>query len=374
MINFRKKAVAMLLATVFTAGMLSGCGTSVDTEKSKNDSRKAVEQTTQAEADTNSKNQNEEDKSESRDIFAMDTYMTLTAYGKNAKKALDEAVDEINNIEQLVSTGIDSSEVSQINKNGKGSVSETTGYLIKRSKEIYDSTNGVFDITIYPIMQAWGFPTENYRVTGKKELKKLRGLMGADHVLYDEKKQEVTLNKEGMKIDLGGIAKGYTSSKVMDIFKENGISSAVISLGGNVQTLNGKPDGSDWRVAVENPADTGSYIGVLSIKDKAVITSGGYERYFKQDGKTYHHIIDPANGYPANNGLTSVTIVSDDGTLADGLSTSLFIMGPEKAQKYWKEHSDEFDTILVKDDGSILVSEGLAEYFTSESDFTIIKK
>lgn len=374
MINFRKKAVAMLLATVFTAGMLSGCGTSVDTEKSKNDSRKAVEQTTQAEADTNSKTQNEEDKSESRDIFAMDTYMTLTAYGKNAKKALDEAVDEINNIEQLVSTGIDSSEVSQINKNGKGSVSETTGYLIKRSKEIYDSTNGVFDITIYPIMQAWGFPTENYCVPGKKELKKLRGLMGADHVLYDEKKQEVTLNKEGMKIDLGGIAKGYTSSKVMDIFKENGISSAVISLGGNVQTLNGKPDGSDWRVAVENPADTGSYIGVLSIKDKAVITSGGYERYFKQDGKTYHHIIDPANGYPANNGLTSVTIVSDDGTLADGLSTSLFIMGPEKAQKYWKEHSDEFDTILVKDDGSILVSEGIADYFTSESDFTIIKK
>ena len=374
MINFRKKAVAMLLATVFTAGMFSGCGASGDTEKSKNDSGKAVEQTTQAEADTNRKAQNEEGESESRDIFAMDTYMTLTAYGKNAKKALDEAVDEINNIEQLVSTGIDSSEVSQINKNGKGSVSETTGYLIKRSKEIYDSTNGVFDITIYPIMQAWGFPTENYRVPGKKELKKLRGLMGADHVLYDEKKQEVTLNKEGMKIDLGGIAKGYTSSKVMDIFKENGISSAVISLGGNVQTLNGKPDGSDWRVAVENPADTGSYIGVLSIKDKAVITSGGYERYFKQDGKTYHHIIDPATGYPANNGLTSVTIVSDDGTLADGLSTSLFIMGPEKAQKYWKEHSDEFDTILVKDDGSILVSEGLAEYFTSESDFTIIKK
>ena len=374
MINFRKKAVVMLLTTVFTAGMLSGCGTSGDTEKSKNDSRKAVEQTTQAEVDTDRKSQNEEDESESRDIFAMDTYMTLTAYGKNAKKALDAAVDEINNIEQLVSTGIDSSEVSQINKNGKGSVSETTGYLIKRSKEIYDSTNGVFDITIYPIMQAWGFPTENYRVPRKKELKKLRGLMGADYVLYDEKKQEVTLDKEGMKIDLGGIAKGYTSSKVMDIFKENGISSAVISLGGNVQTLNGKPDGSERRVAIETPAHTGSNHGEISKKDKAEITSGGYERYFKQDGKTYHHIIDPATGYPANNGLTSVTIISDDGTLADGLSTSLFIMGPEKAQKYWKEHSDEFDTILVKDDGSILVSEGIAEYFTSESDFTIIKK
>ena len=369
-----KNTTVVALSGVMAIGMLSGCGTSVDTEKSKNDSRKAVEQTTQAEADTNSKTQNEEDKSESRDIFAMDTYMTLTAYGKNAKKALDEAVDEINNIEQLVSTGIDSSEVSQINKNGKGSVSETTGYLIKRSKEIYDSTNGVFDITIYPIMQAWGFPTENYRVPGKKELKKLRGLMGADHVLYDEKKQEVTLNKEGMKIDLGGIAKGYTSSKVMDIFKENGISSAVISLGGNVQTLNGKPDGSDWRVAVENPADTGSYIGVLSIKDKAVITSGGYERYFKQDGKTYHHIIDPSTGYPAENGLVSVTIVSSDGTLADGLSTSLFIMGEEKAAEFWKAHSNEFEAIFATDDGTIYVTEGLKDSFTTDLDMKVITK
>ena len=374
MINFRKKAVAMLMATVFTAGMLSGCGASGDIEKSKNDSRKAVEQTTQAEADTDRKSQNEEDESESRDIFAMDTYMTLTAYGKNARKALDEAVDEINNIEQLVSTGIDSSEVSQINENGKGSVSETTGYLIKRSKEIYDSTNGVFDITIYPIMQAWGFPTENYRVPGKKELKKLRGLMGADHVLYDEKKQEVTLDKAGMKIDLGGIAKGYTSSKVMDIFKENGISSAVISLGGNVQTLNGKPDGSDWRVAVENPADTGSYIGVLSIKDKAVITSGGYERYFKQDGKTYHHIIDPATGYPADSGLISVTIVSDDGTLADGLSTSLFIMGEEKAAQFWRENSDEFETIMETADGKLYVTEGIVDSLTTDMDVTVIHK
>ena len=381
----KKIVAAFCLAMVMTVGGCSGAGTAAQPESSESQTQSASVSESSSSSDASEENSTQKsasstassdaaDASSSRDIFAMDTYMTLTAYGKNAKKALDAAVDEINNIEQLVSTGIDSSEVSQINKNGKGSVSETTGYLIKRSKEIYDSTNGVFDITIYPIMQAWGFPTENYRVPGKKELKKLRGLMGADHVLYDEKKQEVTLNKEGMKIDLGGIAKGYTSSKVMDIFKENGISSAVISLGGNVQTLNGKPDGSDWRVAVENPADTGSYIGVLSIKDKAVITSGGYERYFKQDGKTYHHIIDPANGYPANNGLTSVTIVSDDGTLADGLSTSLFIMGPEKAQKYWKEHSDEFDTILVKDDGSILVSEGIADYFTSESDFTIIKK
>lgn len=368
--NLKRKLVVISLIGVLLTGMVSGCSNTKNTGKS---TEKAEEQTTQTVNGTDEKTKDKVDEPETRDIFAMDTYMTLSAYGKNAKKGLDAAVDEINRIEQLVSTGIDTSEISQINKNGKGSVSEDTGYLINRSKEIYESTNGAFDITIYPIMQAWGFPTEKYRVPEKEELKKLRNLMGADHVLYDEKNKEVKLEKTGMKIDLGGIAKGYTSSKVIDIFKENGISNAVISLGGNVQTLSGKPDGSDWRVAVENPADTGSYIGVLSIKDKAVITSGGYERYFEQDGKTYHHIIDPATGYPANNGLTSVTIVSDDGTLADGLSTSLFIMGPKKAQEYWKKHKDEFDMILVKEDGNILVSEGIADNFTSDSDFSVIK-
>ena len=375
MINFRKKAewLSIIMMTFLIMGVLSGCSISKNVGKNKNNDIKVEKETTKTASKTNKGTKDGNDKSASRDIFAMDTYMTLTAYGENAEKGLDKAIDEINKIEQLVSTGIDSSEISQINKNGKGSVSKTTGYLIKRSKKIYDSTNGVFDITIYPIMQAWGFPTEKYRVPGKEELKKLRGLMGADYISYDEEKQEVTLDKVGMQIDLGGIAKGYTSSKVIDIFRKNGISSAVISLGGNVQTLNGKPDGSSWRVAVENPADTGSYIGVLSVKNKAVITSGGYERYFEQDGKTYHHIIDPSTGYPANNGLTSVTIVSDDGTLADGLSTSLFIMGPEKAQEYWKKYSNEFDMILVKDDGSIVVSEGIADSFTSDSDFAVIK-
>lgn len=370
MVNIKKKIVVISLISVLITGIVSGCSGLENKGKS---TEKAEEQTTQIMNETGKQTKSKAEEPETRDIFAMDTYMTLTAYGENAKKGLDAAVDEINRIEQLVSTGIDTSEISQINKNGKGSVSEDTGYLIRRSKEIYESTNGVFDITIYPVMQAWGFPTEKYRVPGKEELEKLRNIMGTDQVLYDEKNKEVKLGKEGMEIDLGGIAKGYTSSKVIDIFKENGISNAVISLGGNVQALSGKPDGSDWRVAVENPADTGSYIGVLSIKDKAVITSGGYERYFEQDGKTYHHIIDPATGYPANNGLTSVTIVSDDGTLADGLSTSLFIMGPKKAQEYWKKHKDEFDMILVKEDGSILVSEGVADNFTSDSDFSVIK-
>ena len=160
----------------------------------------------------------------------------------------------------------------------------------------------------------------------------------------------------------------------MDIFKDYKVDSGLVNLGGNVQAYGTKPDGSNWRVAIQNPNNTEDYIGVLSIADKAVITSGGYERYFEQDGKTYHHIIDPSTGYPAENGLISVTIVSDDGTLADGLSTSLFIMGKDKAVEFWKSHSDEFDAVLEADDGTLYVTEGIKDSFTSDSTVEIVSK
>ena len=177
-----------------------------------------------------------------------------------------------------------------------------------------------------------------------------------------------------MKIDLGGIAKGYTSARIRDIFKKNGIESGLVNLGGNVQALGTKTDGNNWRVAVQSPDDTEDYLGVLSIRDKAVITSGGYERYFEQDGVTYHHIIDPKTGYPAESGLSSVTIVSDDGTLADGLSTALFIMGKDKAESFWRAHSDKFEAVLVTDDGTIYVTEGLKGSFTTERTMEVITK
>ncbi len=355
--RFFKKACALLWLSALTGLVLCGCNTSKGSKGSGETSTQAVS----------------ESEPVSREIFAMDTYMTLSAYGENAEKGLDAAVDEINRIDDLLSTGNSSSEIYQLNQKGKGTVSEETGYLIQRSKELYESTGGVFDITVYPVMKAWGFTTGDYRIPGKTELKKLLSNMGADRIQYDEKKQEVTL-KSGTEIDLGGIGKGYTSSRVMEIFREYGIENAVISLGGNVQALNDKPDGSAWKVAVEDPEDTSNYLGILSVKNKAVITSGGYERYFEKNGKTYHHIIDPSTGYPTDSGLTSVTIVSEDGTLADGLSTSLFIMGPEKAKNYWKKHSEEFDAILVKKDGTIQVTEGIANDFSSDSKVTVIKK
>ena len=238
---------------------------------------------------------------------------------------------------------------------------------------MYTDTDGVFDITIYPVKDAWGFTTQNYRIPSEEELKGLLENVNASKIQYDKASKKVAL-PAGVKIDFGGIAKGYTSSRIMGIYKKCGVTSGMVSLGGNVQLLGAKPDGSFWRVAVQSPDDTNDYLGVLEAEDKAVITSGGYERYFEENGKIYHHIIDPTTGYPAENGLKSVTIVSDDGTLADGLSTSLFIMGKDKACDFWKEHSDKFDMILMTDDNELYVSEGIADVFSSDLTTNIVKK
>lgn len=310
----------------------------------------------------------------SRELFAMDTYMTLTAYGDNAEQAVEEAASEIERLDALLSTGDENSEILAINENGGGELSADTAVLIERSIEIYEKTQGAFNIAVYPIMEAWGFTTQEYKVPSEQTLQELLKLTDASKMNYDDDAQTVSFEQEGMKIDLGGIAKGYTSNRVMDIFREWDVDSGMVNLGGNVQVLGEKTDGTQWRVAIQSPDDSGDYLGVLSTQDKAVITSGGYERYFEEDGVIYHHIIDPATGYPAENGLTSVTIVSADGTMADGLSTSLFVMGKEQAVAFWRKNSDEFDTILLADDGSLYVTEGIADSFTSDIDFQIIEK
>ena len=316
----------------------------------------------------------DEDESISQDIFAMDTYMTVTAFGSHAQEAVDQAVAEINRLDTLLSTGSADSEVSKINQGLETNLSEDTTYLLSRSLELYDNTDHVFNIAVYPLMEAWGFTSGNYRVPDRSTLDDLLTYTDVSKINFNQKAASVDFDMEGMKVDLGGIAKGYTSTRIMDIYKACGVTSGLVNLGGNVQVLGAKTDGSAWRIGIQDPQDSESYLGALSIVDKAVITSGGYERYFEQDGKTYHHIIDPATGYPAENGLISVTIVSVDGTLADGLSTSLFIMGKDKAIDYWQAHSDEFDMILMDDARSLYVSEGIADDFVSDLDYEIVTK
>lgn len=197
-------------------------------------------------------------------------------------------------------------------------------------------------------------------------------MVDASKVQYDG--ASVTL-EEKQKIDFGGIAKGYTSARIMEIFRSHGIRSGMVSLGGNVQTIGKKPDGTRWQIGIQDPDSTqGEVLAVVEAEDQAVITSGGYERYFEEDGNTYIHIIDPRTGYPADGDLKSVTIVSGDGTLADALSTSLYIMGYDGAVEYWKAHSEAFDMVLVTDQGGLYVTEGLRDRFRSETDPVILNR
>ncbi len=304
------------------------------------------------------------------EVFAMDTYMTLTAYGENAETAVKAGIEEIQRLDALWSTGDENSEIAVINQNSGGSMSEETAYLVERALELYESTEGAFDISIYPVMDLWGFTTGNFAVPTESELKQTLALVGADRlqVNTDETTGETMLSMEdGMQIDLGGIAKGYTSGRVMDIFREYGITSAMINLGGNVFVLGDKTDGTKWKVGIQDPEDEAASLGGIAISNKAVITSGGYERYFEDEntGVRYHHIIDPKTGYSANNGLISVTIISEDGTLADALSTSLFVMGTEEAVAYCEAHceNDGFDVIMETESGELYITDDLEEDF-----------
>lgn len=320
------------------------------------------------------KEDSEEDlKETSREVFAMDTYMTLKAYGADGEETLDEAIEEIQKLDALWSVGNTESEIARLNQKKTEKVSKETIQLIQCAKKVSKETEGAFDITIYPLMELWGFPSQNYQVPSEAEIKEiLDSNIGMDKVVVDEKNQEITLKDEA-QIDLGGIAKGYTSEQVARILKQHDIEHGVISLGGNVQAIGKKIDGSRWKVGIQPPKDDMEMIGTYEACNEAVITSGGYERYFEEDGKTYHHILDPDTGKPSNQDLISVTVISEDGMLADCLSTTLFVMGKEKAEEYWKNNREKFQMILVDEDEKIYITEGIKDYFSSDYEYSIME-
>lgn len=166
-----------------------------------------------------------------------------------------------------------------------------------------------------------------------------------------------------MELDLGAVGKGYAGDLVAETLEDYDIESAILSLGGNIQAVGSRPDGSNWRIGIRAPWEDG-HLGVLRISDAAVVTSGGYENYFEdEDGNIYWHILDPSTGRPAESGVQSVTIVGDEGRMCDALSTALFVMGAQGAEDYWKANGG-FDMIIVTDDGEILITEGIAGDFT----------
>ena len=307
--------------------------------------------------------------------FAMDTVMTFHIIHEDGEEILIDAEQEVKRLEKLFSVTAEDSEIQQINENAGEkavSVSADTLALLKAGKALGAATGNTFDIAISPIVKAWGFTENTHTIPTQETLDTLLPLTKAEDVSVNEDNSTVYLEKEGMAVDLGGIAKGYASDKLAELLQRKGVQSAWLSLGGNVCAIGKKPDGSPWKIAVQNPSDENDYVGVVEVEDACAVTSGGYQRYFEENGKKYHHIIDPATGKPAESGLLSVTIVCKNGTKADALSTALYVMGLEDALAYWKTQ-DDFEVIFVTEDGEVVATEGLKDSFAFEgkgNDFT----
>lgn len=296
----------------------------------------------------------------SSQTFAMDTLMQFTIYGRNGQEALAHASARIQALEQLFSVTRTQSETYAVN-HAQGewtAVSEELYELAARTLDLCRETGGALDLTAYPAVRAWGFTTGEYQVPDGETLKELAACIDYSRVELEENRIRLP---DGMELDFGATAKGYAGEVLARELREMGVECAILSLGGNVQTIGSRPTGDPWRVGVQDPEGE-DYLLVLSVVDQAVVTSGGYQRFFEENGLRYWHIMDPDTAAPARSGLSSVTIVGDSGTLCDGLSTALFVMGREEAAAYWRAHP-EFEAVLVSEDGSIAVTEGLEDRF-----------
>ena len=358
----RKISYLLLLITVT---VLASCGK----QKGKTEGSGILEPNSKEVSSQSLSKASDLEKSEASEseIFALDTAITLKVYGSKRDEVLKKLEDKINELDDMLSTGKETSEVSRLNRSGEAVLSPTVANLVKRSLGIYKKTDGLFDITIYPLMELWGFPTKNYRVPSEKEIEEKLKLVGSDKIDFNEETRKISFKNKGMEIDFGGIGKGYITDELVKILTDEKVESAIINLGGNVFGFRKKPDGSLWNIAIRDPNEPDKYMAAIRLEDSAVITSGGYERYFEENGIIYHHILDPRTGKPSDSGLKSVSIISKDGTLADALSTSLFIMGEEKAVKYWKENGSNFDILLMTKDNRLLVSAGIKDKVISDN-------
>lgn len=288
-----------------------------------------------------------------RTFIAMDTVMTLRI--PNASESLiDDCEQAVYALEALFSVTRPDSEIARLNAGEAVTLSPDTQTLLSFALDMARETEGALDVTLYPVVRAWGFTTGDYRVPTDEELAALLENIGYNRIAV---KDGLAALPESMMLDLGCIAKGYTSDILAEKLRSAGIDRAIMDLGGSICLIGSKSDGSLWRVGIADPRGE-NYAAVLSAADCSVVTSGCYERSFTaDDGTVYGHIFDPSTGKPVDNGMTSVTVISSCGLLCDALSTALYVMGLDKACAYLKAHTD-VEAVLISDD-MIYATDGL---------------
>ena len=298
-----------------------------------------------------------------KELFAMDTIFSLKVWGDEA--ALDAVSDELTRLDALLDATDAESAIGRLNAGE--TIDGEVAALVRQAVDYSEATGGAFDPTVYPLVRLWGFTDETQRVPSDAEITAALANIGTNQVQLDE--TAVSLHP-GAAIDLGGIAKGYAADRCVALLQQSD-AAALLSLGGNIQTYGAKPDGTPWTIGIADPQQPEQAVASVAVTGtKALVTSGGYQRYFEADGVTYHHIIDPKTGRPAESGLASVTILADSGTMADAYSTALFVMGLEDAVDFWRAEQS-FEAVFITTDGEIYATEGVS---LSGCEFTVITR
>lgn len=297
--------------------------------------------------------------------FLMNTFVSQTVYGPHREEAIAAVVERLRQFESVYSLYKDGSQIEAINQNAGIAPVEVDAEvftLIARAKALSEESGGAFDITVAPLSLLWDITGKNPRVPAQGEIDQALALVDYRDILLDEERGTVMLRRPGQKLDLGAIAKGYACAVAGQVYQQQGVESAVLSIGGNVYTVGHQPGGKPFDIGVSAPVkDRTELLGTLHADGMVISTSGAYERYFEVDGQRYHHIFDPATGWPAQSDLLSVTVISEDGALADAMSTALFVEGLSGV----KENLDreEFSLLAVDATGAVYLSDNIRDDF-----------
>ncbi len=304
-------------------------------------------------------------------IFALDTVIDITAYGDNAQKAVSAAINEIYRLEKLFSVTNENSEIYKLNASGDKEItlSNETSNLLQKAKSLSKTTQGKFDITIYPVLKLWGFTEKDYHIPSDSEITNALSVVGSENLVLSENNAATLLNNA--QVDLGGIAKGFIADKAAQAMKNAGCTSGLISLGGNIRTVGEKFSGETWNIGIRHP-DSKGYFATVNTEECSVITSGAYQRNFTENGITYHHIIDPETGKPSDSDAASVTIIGKDGAMCDALSTAIFIGGSEYAEDLRTAKTD-FEYIILTKENKVNASKSLEGKLNISEDFSEIQ-
>ena len=285
-----------------------------------------------------------------KQLFAMDTLMDFTIWGKESLDSYHALSDLIVLLESEWSVTKEDSIASRLNRGEAVELDAEQKAFLEKAEALSKRTGGAFDPKLYSVSAAWGFFDGDGRVPNEAQIAT---------ALADD------------KWNLGAVAKGYAGEKCVEMLQELGCPRALLNLGGNIQTYGTKADGSPWRIGIQDPDGGTGNLGILTVEGTmSIVTSGDYQRYFTVDGKNYHHIMDPQTGRPAESDLRSVTILCRDGMTADALSTALFVMGLEEAAMFWRNSSD-FEAVFLTRDGKLYATEGAG---LSDCEFEVIKR